>query len=61
VCDTVNNRLTEITPEGQMSYYNDLELDGPAHVAANTGYVVIASNLTTLDCVIKVFRQSTSL
>ena len=63
VCDTANNKLAYITKEGAMSYYDNLDLQSPAHVATNGKSLVVVDNLTLLDCVVKVYQhnQTTSL
>lgn len=58
VCDTPNNKLTEITPDGTVTgHYEDLGLEKPAHVAMNGEYVVVVGNLTLIDCVMRVYRH----
>ncbi|XP_067941062.1 uncharacterized protein [Watersipora subatra] len=61
VCDTPNNRLTELSPDGIISHHSNLDLDKPAYVAANGGFIAIVNDATLLDCTLKVFRQSTTL
>lgn len=61
VCDTANDRLSYITRDGAMTHYDNLGLDGPAHVATNGSTVVVADCVTILDCMVKVYKPSTSL
>ena len=63
VCDTANSKLAYITKDGVVTYYNNLDLESPAHVATNGRYMVVVDNVTLLDCVVKIYQhnQTTSL